>query len=351
MHISGANSEKSVHILVVDDDETIREILQDAITYFKYHCTVAENATAALKYLEGDRDIDVILIDIKMAGMNGIELCEKVKEKYDADVIIMTGGANDFSYTDAIGKGASDFINKPIDLKELHLRIKQILAHRKTVFELKISNEKQEVTLANLRKSFGSIIQLLTSITEVRDPYTAGHQRKVADLGRAIGTDLKLSDFQIEGIRLAGAVHDIGKIGVPAEILIKPSKLTNFEFDLIKTHPQVGYDLLKDVDFPWPIDRIALQHHWRLNGVGYPEPISLDEFLIESRIIGVADVVEAMLSHRPYRPALGIDKALEEIQLNKGTLYDPDVVDSCIKLFKSGEFKFNKWGRRFQNNL
>lgn len=335
------NENKLVHILVVDDAPSVRKTLQEAIEYFGYHCTVAENSGMALKYLETNKDVDVALVDFKMPGMDGGELCERIKAKHDTDVLMITGSIGDFSYTDAIGKGASDFIQKPISIRELQLRLIQILDHRNVLSDLKKSNERQKVALLNLRKSFGSIIQVLTSMTEVRDPYTAGHQRRVADLAIAIATDLKLPSFQIEGIRMAALVHDIGKIGIPAEILAKPSKLTHFEFELIKGHSLIGFDLLKEIDFPWPIDRIVLQHHWRLDGTGYPEPIGLEGFLMESRIIGVADMVEAMVSHRPYRPALGIDKALEEIRLNSGKLYDPAVAESCLKLFERKKFKFS----------
>jgi HD-GYP domain-containing protein (c-di-GMP phosphodiesterase class II) len=155
-----------------------------------------------------------------------------------------------------------------------------------------------------------------------------------------IAQEMTLSKDKIEGIRIASLIHDIGKIGLPTEILSKPAKLSEIEFSLIKNHSQIGYDILKFIDFSYPVARIVLQHHERPNGSGYPNNLKGDKILLEARIIGVADVVEAMSSYRPYRPALGIDKALEEISKNKGILYDPKVVDVCLKLFKEKGFKF-----------
>ena len=175
---------------------------------------------------------------------------------------------------------------------------------------------------------------------ETRDPYTAGHQRRVADLSRAIARAIgSLTTEQIDGLRMASTIHDIGKISVPAEILSKPKKLTDIEFSLIKVHPQSGYDILKDIDFSWPIARMVLEHHERMDGSGYPNGLTGSDLLLESRILAVADVVESMASHRPYRPALGINAALDEIAKNKGVLYDPEVVDVCLKLFNEKGYK------------
>ncbi len=193
--------------------------------------------------------------------------------------------------------------------------------------------EKKD-SVERLRDALGGTVRAIASLVETRDPYTAGHQRQVADLARAIAAELGLSRDRIEGLRVAAIIHDIGKVSVPAEILSKPSKLTKIEFDLIKTHAQAGFDILKDIDFPWPVARIVLEHHERMNGSGYPRHLKGDDILIESRILSVADVVEAMGSHRPYRPALGIEPALEEIEHNKGILYDSAVSDACLKLFR-----------------
>jgi len=175
---------------------------------------------------------------------------------------------------------------------------------------------------------------------ETRDPYTGGHQRRATNLARAIATEMGLSEEQIDGIRMAGLVHDLGKISVPAGILNKPSRLTEDEFGIVQTHPQVGYDILKTIEFPWPVAQIVLQHHERMDGSGYPKGLVGKDVLLEARILAVADVVEAMSSHRPYRPALGMDKALEEISRNKGVLYDPSVVDACLKVFTEKGLKF-----------
>jgi len=206
----------------------------------------------------------------------------------------------------------------------------------------KQQQEKVKQSMEKLRKTMGGIIQVIASTVETRDPYTAGHQRRVANLARAIATEMGLSEEQIDGIRMAGVVHDLGKISVPAEILSKPGELTEIEFSLIKSHPQVGYDILKEIDFPWPVAQIVLQHHERMDGSGYPNGLKGEEILLEARILGVADVVEAMASHRPYRPALGIDTALEEISNNRGTLYDPEVVDACLRLFTEKGFKLDR---------
>ncbi len=169
---------------------------------------------------------------------------------------------------------------------------------------------------------------------ELRDPYTAGHQRRVADLARALGAEMGLSADRIEGIQTAGVIHDIGKIRIPTEILSKPSKLTALEFDLIKTHVQAGADILKDIDFPWPIARMILEHHERMDGSGYPGGLLGDSLLLESRILAVADAVEAISTHRPYRAAMGVEAALEEILNKRGLLFDAAAVDACIELFR-----------------
>jgi PAS domain S-box-containing protein len=194
-------------------------------------------------------------------------------------------------------------------------------------------------SVERIRKALGATVQAIAVIVETRDPYTAGHQRRVADLARSIATEMHLPDDQIDGIRMAATIHDLGKISVPAEILSKPTKLKKTEFDLIKEHSQSGYDILKDIDFPWPVARIVLEHHEKINGSGYPNGLAGDNILLESRIIAVADVVESMSSHRPYRPSLGIEAALEEIEKNRGIFYDDAVADACLRLFREKGFK------------
>ena len=191
----------------------------------------------------------------------------------------------------------------------------------------------------NLKKVMNSTVQAITRTIDKRDPYTSGHQHRVADLSRTIAREIGFSENEIEGIYIAAAIHDIGKISIPAEILSKPVQLSDIEISLIQAHSQTGYDILKGIKFPWPIAEIVLQHHERLNGSGYPRGLAGDDVLMAARIIGVADVVETMASHRPYRPSIGIDKALEEITQNKGVLYEPLVVDACLKIFNNKEFE------------
>ena len=202
------------------------------------------------------------------------------------------------------------------------------------ITERKKAEEELQQTLESLRKSIGATIQTMVSAVEMRDPYTAGHQLRVANLAIAIAMEMGLPQDKIEGIRMAGSIHDIGKLSIPAEILSKPTKLTNIEFSLIKEHSLSGYEMLKNVESPWPLAQIVYQHHERMNGSGYPRNLKGDEILIEARIMAVADVVESMASHRPYRPTLGIEAALEEIEKNKGILYDAAVVDACLRLFR-----------------
>ncbi len=200
-----------------------------------------------------------------------------------------------------------------------------------------ITEQKRTAQLAmesrgELERAMGAVIHALAEMLATRDPYTAGHQQRVADLGSAIGLEMGLSDDQVAGIRMASIIHDLGKVAVPSEILTKPGRLTRLEFDIMKMHPQVGFDILSKLTFPWPVADVALQHHERLDGTGYPQGLVGDEIRIEARIVAVADVVEAMASHRPYRPSLGITRALEEISQQKGSRYDPDVVDACVAL-------------------
>jgi len=209
------------------------------------------------------------------------------------------------------------------------------------ITERKRMEEERKQSARKLLNAMRQTIRTIATTIELRDPYTAGHQLRVTALACAIARELGLSEDQIEGLRMAGFVHDIGKIAVPSDILSKPGRLSEIEFALIKVHPQAGYDILgKGKGFPWPIAQIVLQHHERMDGSGYPSGISGEDIIFEARILAVADVVEAMSSHRPYRPAIGINGALEEISKKRGIWYDPQVVDACIRLFHEKNFKF-----------
>ena len=191
-----------------------------------------------------------------------------------------------------------------------------------------------------IRAALDGTINAVTKVAEARDPYTSGHQRRVALLATAIAGELGWESEQVEGIRLGAMIHDIGKIHLPAEILSKPSRLNEIEFSLIKSHPQVGYDILKDIKFPWPVAEIAHQHHERLDGSGYPQGLKGEEICREARIVAVADIVEAMASHRPYRPGLGVDAALAEIESQRGKTLDVEAADACLRLFREKRFTF-----------
>jgi PAS domain S-box-containing protein len=197
-----------------------------------------------------------------------------------------------------------------------------------------------EESLTNLRKALNGTVKALANTLESKDPYTAGHQRRVVKLACALAQELGESPHYIEGMRVMGFLHDLGKIAIPGEILSKPSRLSEYEFNLIKIHPQAGYDILKEIDFPWPVALAVLQHHERLDGSGYPHGLSGDDIIMEAKILAVADVVEAIASHRPYRPALGIDQAMAEISRHQGMLYDPAVVQACLRLLSENAFTF-----------
>jgi putative nucleotidyltransferase with HDIG domain len=196
-------------------------------------------------------------------------------------------------------------------------------------------------TLDHLRSSMNSTVEAIASMVELRDPYTAGHERRVAQLACAIGKEMGLPERQVEGLRVIGYLHDIGKIAVPAEILSKPTKLSEIELAMVQAHAQSGYDILKNLEFPWPVAQAALQHHERLDGSGYPQGLKGPDIILEAKILMVADVVEAMASHRPYRASRGIEAALDQISANKGRHYDEQAVDVCVRLFTEKGFKFN----------
>jgi len=210
--------------------------------------------------------------------------------------------------------------------------LKQAFEELRRSLESTVNALASAVNFEELRRNLEDTVHALAVAIEMKDPLTAGHQRRVAKLACAIAEDMGLSDDKIEGIGIAAMVHDIGKINVPGEILSKGGPLNDIEFALIKRHAQVGYDILKEIKFPWPVAQIVLQHHERVDGSGYPQGLKGDDILLEARVLAVADVVDAMSSNRPYRPALGIDKAMEEIKKNKGKLYDRDVVAACLRV-------------------
>jgi len=334
-------SPEHFHIMVVEDEELVRDMIRQHIKRAGYKCTIARSGTEALKIMAGDsKKADIIITDIRMPGINGIELTKEVKENYDSDVIVMTGFAEDFDYEKVIEIGASDFFQKPINTKELLLRLKRVLKERILLTERNRADKELKKHIEKLQNAQEQTVAALASTAEIRDPYTSGHQKNVTKLACCIAESMGLSEDLIKGLRIAGLLHDIGKISVPAEILSKPGKITKDERNIIKNHCRVGYDILKGIEFQWPVAEIVLQHHERMDGSGYPLGLQGEKILLEARILAVADVIEAMSSHRPYRAALGLDEALEEIRKNRGSLFDPVVVDACLDLASKGKVKF-----------
>lgn len=227
-------------------------------------------------------------------------------------------------------------------LRDAQARPAEVLAIARDISERRRAQDEAKRSIEKLIRAMEHAIQAMTIVVEMRDPHTAGHQQRATQLACAIAKEIGLSEEQISGLRLAGLIHDIGKVRVPAEILMNPDGLSEPEFMMIKAHPRLGYEILKTIDFPWPVAQIVLQHHERLDGSGYPSGLSGEDIIIEARILAVADVVDAMASHRPYRPALGIKKALEEISENRGVLYDPRVADACLTLFRDKRFEFEE---------
>ncbi|MGB6371350.1 MAG: HD domain-containing phosphohydrolase [Atribacterota bacterium] len=301
-----------------------------------------ENTGTATMIIEEDRTISMVNTQgEKLSGYSKDEIENKMKwtdfaipddmekmKKYH----IFRGKAGEKSPTEC----EFSFIDRKGNVKDIFLKIGMVPNTKKSIISL-MDITKHKISEERLKKIIDAAIDTMSKIVEAKDPYTAGHQRNVSQIATFIAREMKLPQDKIEGIRIASLIHDIGKISVPTEILSKPTTLSDIEFNLIKVHSQIGYDILKSIDFSYPVASVILQHHERLDGSGYPNNLKGDEILLEAKIIGVADVVEAMSSHRPYRPSLGIDAALEEISKNKGALYDSEVVDTCLRLFKKKE--------------
>lgn len=342
--------DSDVTILTIDDEDLLRESIVAYLEDSGFNVLEADNGRRGIEIFR-EKKPDMVLTDLRMPEMDGMEVVAIVTEESPETPVLVLSGMN--AVSDAIGAiraGAWDYVLKPIqDMSVFELTIRKSLERAKLMRENRRYKEnleeeirkrtfELEQSLIKLRRALGATIDAMALTVETRDPYTAGHQRRVADLARAIAKEMNLTNDQIDGIRFAGVIHDLGKISVPAEILSKPARLSDIEFSLIKTHAQVGYDILKDIEFPWPVADIIVQHHEKIDGSGYPNGLKGDDILMEARILCVSDVVEAMASHRPYRPGLGIDRALEEITENKGLIYDAGVVDACVKVFRENKY-------------
>jgi PAS domain S-box-containing protein/putative nucleotidyltransferase with HDIG domain len=441
--------EKTLSVLVVDDDVPLSKTLADILRVKGYAPTTVGTGKAALEQLKRARP-RVAVIDLRLPDIDGLEVLQRIKKvSPDTECIVLTGYASESSAIEAINLGAYSYIRKPYDVEQLLLTIQRAAERKAAEQALRVSEEQYRELVENaldiifttdlegritssnpaasrvyghtleelrhlnvadivdaqylplllrkirpkshsarhtkpyellthsrdgssvwvevstrlvlkdgqpaavegiarditarkqaqdelqrsverLRRTLEQTVYSLATAVETRDPYTAGHQRRVADLASAVAQELGLSEHQTRGVHMAGLIHDVGKIHIPAEILSKPTRLTEVEWNLVKTHPRVGHDILKSIEFPWPVAQIVLQHHERIDGSGYPEGLSGDDILPEARIVAVADVVEAMASHRPYRPARALEEALQEIEDHKGTLYETEAVDACL---------------------
>ncbi|NTW71556.1 MAG: response regulator [Eubacteriaceae bacterium] len=340
-------------ILIVDDEKSIRLTLKEFLLHEGHLAEAVDDARKALSLLQ-ETSFDLVITDIIMPGMSGIELAKKIhQESPNTQIIIMTGEPTVDTAVNAVRSGAVDYLSKPIS-KDIFLYTvnKTLLIKTRIDEKERVDKEKKKYqdTLqqlvndrtSDLKKMMQNMVILMSSVVEMRDPYTAGHQRRVGNLAADIGTKLGLNQKDVDLVRIIGYIHDIGKIVIPSEILSKPGRLNTPEMEMIKLHSAQGYEVISKVELPSVISETVYQHHERLDGSGYPRGLTEDQITKEAKILIVADVVEAMMSHRPYRPALGIDVALEEIKRNSGKLYSPEVVEACIELFKNPNYSIDE---------
>jgi len=321
-------------IMIVEDEMIVAGDIKKTLQDKEYVVsTVVSSGEEAIKKAEADNP-DLVLMDIVLKGeMNGIDAAREIRERFGIPVVYLTAYADEKTLTRAKITEPFGYIVKPFHEKELHSNIEMALYKHKTERKLKES-------YAGLKRTMEGIIDAMAMMVELRNPFIAGHQHRVAQLASAIATEMGLPEDQIKTTHLAATIHDVGLINIPFEVLSKPYRLSGEELDYYKIHPKVGYSILKNIEFPWPIAQVVLQHHERMDGSGYPQCLSGNDILLEARIVGVADVVEAMSSQRPYRAAFNMDKVLEEISRNRGIFYEPAAVDACLKLFREKGFKF-----------
>lgn len=327
-------------ILAVDDTPASLKLLSDLLRNEGYDVRSAINGELALRSATLSPP-ELVLLDIRMPEMDGFEVCRCLKahpSTAQVPVIFVSALTDTDEKLHGFELGAVDFVTKPFQREELlarvrvHLEVDRLRNHLEEAVQER--TRKLQESQEYQRKTLVDFITTLGATVELRDPYTAGHQRRVADLAGAIARGLEWPQEQIEGLYLASVVHDFGKIRVPTEILCKPGRLKELEFRLVQEHSKTGYDILQSIVFPWPIAQTVYQHHERLDGSGYPQGLHGPDILPEAKVLAVADVVEAMMSHRPYRASLGPEAALQEIEAHRGVLYEPAVVDVCVRLFR-----------------
>jgi putative two-component system response regulator len=315
-------------LLIVDDEPVVRELLYEFLTSKGYEVYTADNGITAVSMVR-ELNPHIVFLDVIMPGMGGIDALREIK-RIDPSiaVIMMTAVTNKKILNKTLNLGAYDYLIKPLDLDYIDNTVTVKISDF-----LKRAEERLRDSYTTLQKTFDGVVKAMARVVEAKDPYTSGHQERVAKLAEAIAKEMDLSQERINAIRISAQIHDLGKIYVPSEILSKPSMLTYIEYELIKTHSQVGYEILKTIEFPYPVALIVWQHHERINGTGYPQGLKGKKIQLEAKIIAVADIVEAMASHRPYRAALSIDSALEEITAKRAVLYDSEIVDACLVLY------------------
>jgi len=314
---------RTLTVLYVEDEDEVRDALS---RYLGRRCGTLHVAANGQEGLERFRQnhYDVVVTDVKMPIMDGLDMAKSIKSIHEEVPVIIVTAYNEVDYfLRAIEVGVDRYVKKPIDPEEL---VKAIYKSTRIRFAQREQERKRQTALETVEEA----LMALGHAIEKRNPYTKGHESRVTVLAVAIAEAMGLPQETIAGIRLGTSIHDIGALEVATDILCAPRKLTPEEFEAVKTHSQAGYDILKDISFPWPIARTILQHHERVDGSGYPMGIKGEDILLEARILAVADVVEAMCSDRPHRPAPGIAAAIAEIQANRGSLYDPQVVDCCV---------------------
>jgi putative nucleotidyltransferase with HDIG domain len=316
----------SLDILLLEDEGADAYLLERALrgSGLEFVLTWAQCRRDFERALVARRP-DVVVLDCCLSDITAEGALEAVAGlRPGTPVVLVTGSLNDERASELLRRGANDYVLKD--------RLARLAPAILAAIERSEALARRCQDAIRLKDALMGTIDAIARVVEKRDPYTAGHEARVAELSVAIAREAGMTQERIEGVRLGAMIHDIGKIGLPAEILSRPGRLSALEYGIVKEHAQLGFDIVKDLALPWPVAQMILQHHERLDGSGYPQGLKGEEILPEARVIAVADVVEAMASHRPYRPGLGLDAALGEITTRRGTRFDPVAVDACVRV-------------------